>query len=146
MRCGRGSRPEGSASLSPENRSRRRLHHKSDVGGVRLGLEDDVAVRLAYDDIIARLGMNSRFGEQGRQAASAVQLMAPAGVELICGGPRSLIRHSARPVWFGLGGVSAEVLDDECLRPHPHHLDTACLMIQEIKGAPTNGSPRRCPL
>ena len=50
------------------------LLHKSDVGGVRLGLVDDAGVRAAYDDVAGRLGPQV-----------AVGAMAPAGVEVALG-------------------------------------------------------------
>ena len=113
------------------------VYHKSDVGGVRLGLEDDVAVRLAYDDIIAR---SASIAGLAKVPGASVQPMAPAGVELICG--LKLDPAFGYTVLFGLGGVSAEVLDDVSLRLAPVDLDTARSMIREIKGAPLLMAPR----
>jgi hypothetical protein len=50
------------------------IHHKSDVGGVKLGLADGAAVAAAYTDLAARLG-----------PMALVMPMAPKGVELAFG-------------------------------------------------------------
>ena len=78
------------------------VQHKSDVGGVRLGLADVDAVREAYDDLATRLG---------RQVA--VGAMAPAGVEVALG----LVRD---PTFGALllvaaGGVLVELVHDRAL-------------------------------
>jgi acetyl coenzyme A synthetase (ADP forming)-like protein len=83
--------------------------HKTDVGGVALGLEDGDAVRAAFDD------MQSRFLE-GMQGA-VVQRMAPAGLEVIVGVTQDPLFGPL--LLFGLGGVTAELLADRALRILP---------------------------
>jgi acetyltransferase len=76
------------------------IAHKSDAGGVLLGLSDAAAVATA-----ART-MGARFPG----AALLVQAMVPAGVELIVGAQRT--RATGPVVMLGIGGIFAEVLDD----------------------------------
>jgi succinyl-CoA synthetase beta subunit len=76
------------------------IAHKTDAGGVMLGLADDAALREA-----AGL-MANRFPG----AAMLVQQMVAGGLELIVGAQRTT---ATGPVlMLGIGGVLAEVLDD----------------------------------
>jgi acetyltransferase len=81
--------------------------HKSDVGGVALGIRDGDGVHQAYDRIradLARLRPGARF--EGVHVAS----MAPAGHDMFVGGQRD---PSFGPVvTFGLGGIYVEVFRD----------------------------------
>ncbi len=79
--------------------------HKTDVGGVILGLADEAAVRAAVADLGAAA---DRAG--ARRRGYLVEPMAPAGVEVIVGGRRDAVFGPA--VLVGLGGILAEVLDD----------------------------------
>src|SRR2546425_6329657 len=54
--------------------------HKSDVGGVRLGLESKKDVRLAFDEMMAAV---KAAQPAARIEGAAVQRMAPAGTEEI---------------------------------------------------------------
>jgi len=75
------------------------IQHKSDVGGVALGLGDETAVATAYDDIAGRLG-----------ARCLVAPMASKGVELALG---IIIDDQFGPmVMAGAGGALVEYLDD----------------------------------
>ncbi len=85
------------------------LVHKSDVGGVRLGLTDGDAVRAAY------LAMGD--GLQGAMTGAVVQPMVPPGVELIVG-----IRNDTAfgpVIVLGMGGVTAELQHDIALAIPP---------------------------
>jgi len=75
--------------------------HKSDAGGVALGLEDAPAVREAFRTTI-------RAGER-----AFVQRMAPAGLEVIVGARRD--PQFGPLVLFGLGGIYVELLADTAL-------------------------------
>ncbi len=79
--------------------------HKSDVGGVALGLGDADAVQAAFARIV-------RPGEQG-----FVQCMAPKGLEVIVGAQRDA--QFGPLVMFGLGGATVEVLRDVAFRLAP---------------------------
>ena len=75
--------------------------HKTDAGGVRLGLTDERAVRLAYREIM------EKFRILDLEARVTVQPMAPPGLELLVG--MTTDPHFGRVVAFGLGGTFVEV-------------------------------------
>jgi acetate---CoA ligase (ADP-forming) len=113
------------------------LLHKSDAGGVALGLGDEVALRAAVDDMAARLA----------PPAFSVEVMAPvdAGVELLIGarwdarfGPIALV---------GLGGVFTEILRDVAVALAPVDEDRARALIGTLRAAPLlQGARGRPPL
>ena len=82
------------------------VQHKSDVGGVELGLKDTGEVRSAYGDLAARLGPQV-----------VVAPMAPPGVELALG----LVRDSqfGPLVLVSAGGILVELLKDRRLGMPP---------------------------
>jgi acyl-CoA synthetase (NDP forming) len=93
--------------------------HKSDVGGVRLGLQDETALRAAYREMAARLGPRVLLAR-----------MAPKGVELALGmvddpqfGP--LVTVSA-------GGVLIELMSDRRAALAPFGPLTARRLIDEL--------------
>jgi acyl-CoA synthetase (NDP forming) len=103
--------------------------HKSDAGGVRLGLETPEQVEQAYDDILRDIRQKY---PQARINGISVQEMARPGIEVIIG-----IKRDAQfgPVlMFGLGGIWVEILQDISLRVTPITRRDAGEMIKEIKG------------
>jgi acetyltransferase len=104
------------------------LAHKSDVGGVRLGLAGDDEVRAAAGELLAHAR------ERGLEVRGLlVQPMAEDGVELIVGARRDPLFGPV--VLVGLGGVLAEVLDDVAIRLVPVRTDDAESMLDELHGA-----------
>ena len=103
--------------------------HKSDVGGVKIGLKDEAAVRTAYDDIIAAV---SDRQPKARIEGVAVQAMARPGTEVIVG--MSKDPQFGPVLMFGLGGIFVEVLKDVSFRIVPLEERDAREMIAEIKG------------
>lgn len=97
--------------------------HKSDVGGVVLGVDGDEEVAAAF-----------------RKVTSAVD--DPDGVliqEFVEGGHEVLIGMTQDPnfgplVVFGLGGIYVELLEDVAFRIHPLTEVDAAEMVREIKG------------
>jgi acyl-CoA synthetase (NDP forming) len=105
--------------------------HKSDIGGVVLGLTDAASVRAAFGDIVAR--GQAAAGEAAVQGVS-VQPEVPAGTEVIVG---LLTDPQFGPVvMVGLGGIFVEVFKDVSLRVAPVDHEMAMGMIKEIKGYP----------
>jgi len=103
--------------------------HKSDSGGVKLGLKNVTQVGNAYSEIMSSI--RQRFPKAEIQGVS-VQKMARPGVEVIIG-----ISKDAQfgPVlMFGLGGILVEVLKDVSFRIVPLTRKDAAEMIREIKG------------
>jgi len=98
------------------------LAHKSDVGGVKLGLAGDDAVREAF------------AGLHAIAAAALVTPMRTGGLELFAGVTRD---PTFGPVLAaGLGGVWVELLDDVALRVLPVDKTEVVEMLRELRGAP----------
>ena len=105
--------------------------HKSDAGGVKLGLETAEQVGKAYDEIMASIG--KAFPDAIIQGIS-VQKMARTGVEIIIG--MSKDAQFGPVLMFGLGGVLVEILKDVSFRIVPLVKRDAAEMIRDIKGFP----------
>lgn len=105
--------------------------HKSDAGGVKLGLENAQAVGEAYDDIMA--AARQKY-PRARIMGVAVQKMARPGVEVIIG--MSQDEQFGPVLMFGLGGILVEVLKDVSFRLVPLTRRDAAEMVREIKGYP----------
>jgi len=105
--------------------------HKSDGGGVRLGLKTASQVSKAYDDIMQAIRQKY---PQARLHGVAVQKMARPGVEVIVG--MSKDAQFGPVLMFGLGGILVEVLKDVSFRIVPLSRRDAAEMIREIKGYP----------
>jgi acetate---CoA ligase (ADP-forming) len=88
--------------------------HKSDVGGVRLGISSAEAAAQAYREIAASL---TERGFADAMAGVVVQPMIRGGVECLVG---VVADPTFGPlIAFGLGGITAEVLGDVAFRLHP---------------------------
>ena len=105
--------------------------HKSDIGGVKLGLATSAAVERAYDQIMATVEMRV---PTARIHGVTVQKMAPSGIETIIGVAKDLT--FGHVVMFGLGGVFVEVLKDVAFRIIPVTKMDVNEMIEERKGYP----------
>ena len=103
--------------------------HKSDIGGVKLNLSGEDAVRAGYAAILDSLRLHR---PDARIDGVLVAPMAPKGVECIVGVHRDPIFGPV--VMFGLGGVFVEVLKDVSFRLAPFDHAQARAMIGEIQG------------
>jgi acyl-CoA synthetase (NDP forming) len=107
------------------------ITHKSDVGGVVVGLRDAKAVRKAYKEMLERV---AEAAPGAKIDGVAIQSMAKQGTEIIVG---STADPQFGPVlMFGLGGVFVEVLKDVAFRVVPIEERDARQMVREIKGLP----------
>ncbi len=107
------------------------IAHKSDVGGVAVGLEDAESVRAEFRAMLERV----RAAAPGaRIEGVAVQHMADAGTEVIIGA--TLDPQFGPTIMFGLGGVFVEVLKDVSFRVVPLTAEDAASMVREIRGLP----------
>jgi acyl-CoA synthetase (NDP forming) len=102
--------------------------HKSDVGGVVVGLDDEREVIDAYQAIMH----NCRSRVPGAVIEGIqVDEMVREGTEIIVGGRRD---QSFGPVVMcGLGGIYVEVMRDVAFRAFPLSRKEAMSMIKEIK-------------
>ncbi|WP_329000921.1 GNAT family N-acetyltransferase [Kribbella sp. NBC_00709] len=98
--------------------------HKTDIGGVRVGLANAVQLGQAYDEITAAAG--------GPQVL--VQAMAPAGTELVIGVVRD--RLFGPLLMAGSGGVLTDVLADRQWRGLPLTDLDALEMLHSLRCAP----------
>lgn len=102
------------------------LAHKSDVGGVALGVANRAALATALRKVLAA-------GRDHAPDGVLIQPMARTGVELLVGARRD--RQFGPLVLVGIGGVLAEVLDDVALRLAPVTTAEAREMLAELRGA-----------
>jgi acyl-CoA synthetase (NDP forming) len=107
------------------------LSHKSDVGGVELGLADGDAVRAAFERIMAAV---KSAAPNATVDGVSVQPMATPGTEVIIG---TTTDPQFGPVLaFGLGGIMVEVLKDVAFRIVPLEQRDARQIVREIRGYP----------
>ena len=105
------------------------ITHKSEAGGVVLGLQDGDAIRAAFVDILAKV--------QAHRPTAAIEgvlvtPMAPAGIEMILGVHRD---PTFGPMLMaGLGGIFVEVLGDVAFAPLPVDGDAAHEMLDQLNG------------
>jgi acyl-CoA synthetase (NDP forming) len=105
--------------------------HKSDSGGVKLGLASAAQVGRAYSEVSAAA---KTANPRAKVHGVSVQRMARPGVEVIMG--MSKDEQFGPVLMFGLGGVFVEVLKDVAFRIVPLVRRDASQMIREIKGYP----------
>ena len=105
--------------------------HKSDAGGVKVGLKNAAQVNRAYREIIT--SVTQRHPKAIIDGVS-VQPMAKPGVEVIIG--MSKDAQFGPVLMFGLGGILVEILKDISFRIVPLTRRDAREMIKEIKGYP----------
>ena len=98
--------------------------HKTEVGGIRLGLADGAAVVAACRELKSRLGAGlTQF---------LVQAMVPDGVEVIAGVTRD---ETFGPLLlYGSGGTLVELLADVAFRLHPLTDVDVAAMLDEVRG------------
>ncbi|MCW2878274.1 MAG: CoA-binding protein [Sphaerisporangium sp.] len=104
--------------------------HKTEAGGVIVGVRTPEEVRAGYDQIIAAAGAyDAGAAIDGVQ----VQRMLGEGHEVIIGAVTD--PTFGKVVAFGLGGVLVEILKDVTFRLAPLTLDEALGMLDDIKAA-----------
>ena len=104
--------------------------HKTDVGGVELGLGSEEAVRAAFSRMMARARERA---PEARLDGVRVEEMVPRGVEIIIGLKRDA--QFGPVIMFGLGGIFTELLDDVSFRVLPISREDARQMVAETRGA-----------
>jgi acetyltransferase len=106
------------------------IPHKTEAGGVRVGLRNADEVRAAFSGITASAAKHVPNAEIH---GVLVQPMIADAVEVIIG-----VKHDPQigpMLLFGTGGVMVEVYDDVALRRCPIVRNEALDMIEEVKGA-----------
>ena len=109
--------------------------HKSDIGGVKVGLRTPEAVRAAYAEVTGA-GREAGADVQG----ALVQPMRDGGIELLVG-------VITDPAWglvlaVGFGGVWVEILKDTALLVLPAGRDQILSALRNLRGAKLFDGPR----
>ncbi|MHC2994635.1 MAG: acetate--CoA ligase family protein [Candidatus Atribacteria bacterium] len=103
--------------------------HKSDAGGVKVGINTGKEAKIAYQEIIFNV---KKYNKGARIEGVIVYPLIPKEIEVIVG----MIKdpHFGSVAMFGLGGIFVEVLKDISFRIIPLEERDAQEMITEIKG------------
>lgn len=104
------------------------IQHKTEVGGVKLNLGDEAAVRMAYEQIMQSV---STHMPDASIDGVLVTPMEKGGAELIMGISKDPVFGSV--VMVGTGGIYAEVLQDVVLQAAPVSEPEALEMIRSLK-------------
>ena len=100
--------------------------HKTELGGVKVGLRSEDEVKKAFDDMYHRL--KEKFDVKG----VLLEKMVPNGVELIIG-----LQNDSQfgpSIMVGLGGIYTELLKDVSFRVLPITKDDAIKMLNSLRG------------
>jgi len=103
--------------------------HKTDAGGVKIGIKDEKEARIAYQEIIFQA---KKYNKEARISGVIIYAMVPQGTEIIIGMMKD--PHFGSVIMFGLGGIFVEALKDISFRILPIEERDAREMITEIKG------------
>ena len=107
------------------------IAHRSDVGGVRLGLADEAAVRAGWDEVM--VAVRSHHHDARIDGMLVAQQVEPV-VELIAGLKKDELFGPV--VVAGAGGIFVEVFSDVALRLPPLDIGEAIAMLDELRIAP----------
>lgn len=104
--------------------------HKTEAGGVRLGLQSAEDVRAAYEEIAASV---ARYAPDARIEGIQVQKMVQGVAELIVGCLRD--PELGPVIMVGSGGVFAELIEDVTFRAAPVTASEAKEVLGELKSS-----------
>ena len=116
------------------------ITHKTEAGGIALGIVGETAVREAYERVLA--SAKRAYPEAAIQGV-LVQAMAPPGREIILGITRDAVFGPMLMV--GIGGIHVEVLRDIAFAPVPIAAEQALALLDQLKGAALLGAVRGAP-
>ncbi len=116
------------------------VSHKTDVGGVRLGITSEVQLHEEYHELIRNV----------RERAPGAKVNGVLIQQMVNGGRETIVGISRDPsfgslVMFGLGGIFVEALQDVIFRMTPIDDAQAVEMIKGIQGARVLGGMRGAP-
>ena len=100
--------------------------HKTDVGGIRVGVSSEEEVRQTFTDLYARLS------KQHEVKGVLLEKMVPKGIELIVG-----LQNDSQfgpVIMVGLGGIYTEIFKDVVFRILPITNADATTMIEDLRG------------
>jgi acetyl-CoA synthetase (ADP-forming) len=114
--------------------------HKTDAGGVKVGLENDAEVKSGFEEILQNA---KKYKKDANIIGVLVQKMAPSSTEVIVGALKD--PQFGQTLMFGIGGIFVEVLKDVTFRIAPIVEKDAKEMIGEIKAYPILKGYRNTP-
>ena len=103
--------------------------HKTDVGGVKVGINNVDEVKKTFKDMYGRLSKKKGVDVKG----ILLEKMVPKGVELIVGVQND--PQFGPVIMVGLGGIMTEVMKDVAFRMLPITTSDAKSMLNELKGS-----------
>jgi 3-hydroxypropionyl-CoA synthetase (ADP-forming) len=106
--------------VSPE------ILHKTDVMGVKVGLDSETLVRETFVD------MNERLSKRYEMKGILLEKMVPSGIELIVGLQND--PQFGPVIMVGMGGIYTEIFKDISFRVLPITKQDAIEMIEDLKG------------
>ena len=116
------------------------VSHKTDVGGVRLGIATEAQLRAEYHELMRTV----------RERAPGAKVNGVLIQQMVSGGRETIVGISRDPsfgslVMFGLGGIFVEALQDVIFRMTPIDDAQALEMIRGIRGARVLAGMRGAP-
>jgi len=103
--------------------------HKTDVGGVKVGIDNVNDVKKTFKDMYGRLSKKKGVHVKG----ILLEKMVPKGVELIVGLQND--PQFGPVIMVGMGGILTEVMRDVAFRMLPITTSDAKSMLEELKGS-----------
>ena len=102
--------------------------HKSDAGGVKLGIKDETELKAEFDKMLSLY--NEKHSSQGLKGISVQEMVS--GEEVIIGVLND--KQFGHMMMVGMGGVFVEIFKDVAYRLAPIEEDEAMDMLKELKG------------
>ena len=104
--------------------------HKTDAGGVKVGIDNAKDVKKTFDQIIKNV---KKYDKKAEIKGVLLEKMVPKGVEMIVG--LQVDPQFGPVIMAGLGGVMTEVFKDVAWRMLPITMSDAKSMIEELKSS-----------
>jgi acetyltransferase len=102
--------------------------HKTDIGGVKLGVQTPDEVRSSFYELIGKAHI---FSPSANILGVNLQKMVPQGREVIIGMSKDVTFGPL--LMFGLGGIYVNLIRDVSFRLAPLSKEKARLMLEETK-------------
>ena len=115
------------------------IPHKTEVGALELGLENEAAVRKAYDEMMSRV----RAAKPDADIEGMLVQRQIKGVECLLGISRD--EQLGPTLVMGLGGIFVEILADVAIRIPPIDAAEARRALENLKGAKLFAGARGAP-
>ncbi|MFR1025154.1 MAG: acetate--CoA ligase family protein [Parasutterella sp.] len=106
----------------------KKISHKTDIGGVRVGIKDAAQLRTEFADLVTKL---TEKGLMDGFEGVIIQEMVKSDREMVCGCAKD--PQYGQMMMFGLGGVFVEVMKDVTFRLAPLTVEDASDMIHSVK-------------